>query len=81
MQEKTLRQLVTEAQALAGSHPCVIFGHVWEFQGGRACDYCENGSQSVFQCARCGDWDYGEPGGPGYEECKKECREWREEAR
>lgn len=30
--------------------------------------------QAVYQCARCGTWDYGEPGGPGHADCVQFCK-------
>lgn len=54
-------------------HPCA-FGHLWVTAGGRPCprrhvDDQGRFSQTVFRCARCPVYDYGEPGGPGYENC------------
>lgn len=75
---RDLEQLVSQAQGLAGDHPCATFGHEWEPIGGRACPHAHpdsSFSQTVFVCSRCGDIDYGAPGGPGYAECRDECRE------
>src|SRR5262245_19030876 len=74
MIEPTLQQLITEAANLGGAvHPCTAWGHDWQTFGGRACPYsyelgggCPNAGQAAEQCARCGEIDYGEPGGPGY---------------
>lgn len=71
-----LQQLVAEARALANDHPCTTIGHAWETEGGRRCpradgdadDGCGS-SQAVYRCARCGAYDYGEPGGPGHADC------------
>jgi len=30
-------------------------------------------SQPAFRCTKCGEYDYGEVGGPSYEFCKNEC--------
>jgi hypothetical protein len=30
--------------------------------------------QAVYRCARCGMWDFGEPGGPGHADCVRYCR-------
>jgi hypothetical protein len=39
--------------------------------GGRPCPKgSKNCSQAVYQCFWCGTYDYGEEGGPGYEDCK-----------
>lgn len=69
--------LIAEARGLANDHPCAR-GHAWETDGGRSCDAC-GGSQPVFKCARCGGYDYGERGGPGWKYCQgTECRNARE---
>jgi hypothetical protein len=56
-------------------HPCSQ-GHDWQTDGGRRCEAkgepCEQ-SQPVYRCTRCGDWDYGEPGGPGHADCITYC--------
>ena len=59
---------------------CSETGHEWstDGQGARPCprghDHC---SQPVYVCIRCGEIDYGEPGGPGDRDCKENpgCRE------
>ena len=72
-----LLDLVTEAQALAGERQCAVLGHDWVTIGGRACPHaCPEGyrrSQPVYHCRRCGEYDYGHPGGPGYEDCVRYC--------
>lgn len=66
----TLEHLISEARGLAGDHPCVSFGHVWQCDAGRGCPLgWPDCSQSVYFCARCGVYDYGEQGGPAYDEC------------
>ena len=56
---RTLRELVTEAQVIAGDHPCKTFGHAWETDGGRVCQVHGDGcSEPVYRCGRCGEWDY-----------------------
>lgn len=65
-----LKHLVAEAAALGGGNLCAI-GHKWESQGGRMCPHGKNCSQTVYQCSRCGVYDYGEPGGPGDKECSE----------
>lgn len=77
MNEPTLQQLITEAANLGGAvHPCIALGHDWRTFGGRACPFanelgggCPNEGQAVEECARCGDVDYGDPGGPGHIHC------------
>lgn len=75
----TLEQLISQAQGLANDHPCKSFGHNWKGIGGRKCPNSHETascSQTVFECARCGDIDYGEKGGPGWlesEDCARAC--------
>lgn len=63
-----LQQLVAEAQAAADP------ATPWVMEGGRSCpigwDDC---SQPVFRVAGTEHYDYGEPGGPGAENCRTEC--------
>lgn len=75
-----LAMVIAEARALANDHPCTTVGHNWQTEGGRRCpratdedDGC-GGSQAVYRCARCGGYDYGEPGGPGASDCERTCR-------
>jgi len=72
MTDLTLSQLVAQARI---EHPC-SHGHDWQSEGGRSCpnDPDCGGSQTVYRCARCGDHDYGEPGGPGHADCLNFCR-------
>lgn len=75
-----LQQLVAEARALANDHPCTTVGHDWQMEGARTCPHygtdreCHHSSQAVYRCARCGGYDYGEPGGPGHADCERGCR-------
>jgi hypothetical protein len=67
--EAPLQHLIAEAVALGGGDLCAA-GHDWRCAGGRACPHGRAGcSQTVYQCARCGEYDYGEPGGPGWRDC------------
>jgi hypothetical protein len=80
----TLRHLVSQAAGLAGAHPCVTFGHAWKCSGGRPCPHYDTdldcrGSQSVYECERCGYVDYGEPGGLGDNDCNPPCSKRAEE--
>lgn len=70
----SLTALITEATLLAGyGHPCHT-GHAWVTEGGRQCPRgSEQASQVVYVCARCGEQDYGEPGGPGHSDCERPC--------
>lgn len=38
--------------------------------GDDACASQDYRSQPVYMCARCGEFDYGEPGGPGWHDCQ-----------
>lgn len=71
----TLTSLIAQAYALAGARPCESHGHAWKTDGGRACprDCGINCSQTVYVCDRCGEQDYGEPGGPAHRECFIAC--------
>ena len=56
----------------AVSYMCTNEGHAWILEGGRQCPYSEtiDCSQSVYRCARCKTYDYGDIGGPGWNSCK-----------
>lgn len=72
---KAARRAIRRAVVALGLvHPCRAFGHEWITAGGRICphrpvDDPGRCSQTVYRCARCPDWDYGEPGGPAYRDC------------
>ena len=70
----SLNRLIAEAVVLGGGkHQCAELGHVWITEGGRACP--RGGywmSQTVYVCKSCGEWDYGDKGGPGYRDCYDE---------
>lgn len=63
-----LAELIAGARAAAGVQP------VWVMDGARACplDWSDC-SQPVFRDAGSDAWDYGEPGGPGWDSCKDSC--------
>jgi hypothetical protein len=43
----------------------------WFEEGGRPCPKgAQHCTQPVYKCLYCGAYDYGEKGGPAYEECK-----------
>ena len=69
-----LKNLIAEAVALAGGNLCAA-GHDWESEGGRTCPKYENSgcSQTVYVCTRCGEYDYGDKGGPSHHECFAKC--------
>jgi hypothetical protein len=77
-----LVELVEQARVLAGdeSVSCSVVGHAWQSNGGRACPKgCYGCSQTVYECARCGDTDYGERGGPAHTECFTHCTRTRKD--
>lgn len=71
---------------------CAHDQHVWVADGGRACPMVDQSSpcpvwdmicsrpgmasQTVYRCSVCGDYDYGERGGPGDKDCGSCIREW-----
>jgi hypothetical protein len=60
---------------------CEILGHDWKEKGGRACPAnMTDCSQSVYVCDRCGEWDYGNEGGPAHAECGQ-CEVMKEQER
>lgn len=71
----TLFQLIEQAKAAAGGGLCTAVGHDWQSIGGRICPRAprdalgSNFSQTVYECVRCGDVDYGDPGGPRHRDC------------
>lgn len=72
----SLLALVSEARLQLGSDACKAGRHQWGSEGGRACplDLTTTCSQTVYRCVVCGDWDYGERGGPGHNDCVNFCR-------
>lgn len=64
----SLQHLIAKAAALGGGNLCAAT-HDWKPEGGRPCPRGGNCSQTVYRCARCGEYDYGEPCGPGHAEC------------
>lgn len=68
-----LTHLIALARKLGGDDVCAA-GHNWQSNGGRSCPKGRyTCSQAVYVCARCGDTDYGEKGGPGHADCQKGC--------
>lgn len=70
-----LKTLIREASMELGSDACNVGKHQWEGEGGRGCpkDYTNLCGQAVYRCKVCGQYDYGEPGGPGHTDCKTNC--------
>ena len=54
---------------------CDSGAHDWQSTGGRKCAHGneECSSQIVYRCFICGEWDYGDAGGPGYAGCVAYC--------
>lgn len=72
---ESLTVLVAQAINLAGGGTCAA-GHDWVSDGGRQCpryEGMEHCSQTAYRCARCGALDFGEPGGPGHDDCHNDC--------
>ena len=70
----TLARLIREAETF-GSDACAAGIHQFEADGGRACpksatDRC---SQAVYVCSVCGEYDYGDRGGPAWIDCFERC--------
>lgn len=71
----TLNDLITGALQLAGGERTAHGGRLWHAEGGRACPLGWGGcSQPVFIDLASGEYDYGDPGGPGHADCRKHCR-------
>lgn len=69
-----LEALVREAEQTCEAETCARNGHAWETDGGRACPRGCSWSQASYVCRRCGEQDYGYPGGPGHADCGgREC--------
>jgi hypothetical protein len=73
-----LTDLIREAAHIAAPDDCGAHGHAWESDGGRSCPRGADGcSQTVYRCTRCGEYDYGDKGGPAHAECYPCPTEWR----
>lgn len=73
-----LREAIFDASTQLGSEACNAGNHRWISDGGRGCpnDWTNTCGQAVYRCAVCGQYDYGEPGGPGEMDCSSHCK-WR----
>jgi len=73
----TLDALIREASTELGSTACQTGRHQWstEGEGGRGCphDLTDHCGQGVYRCTVCGQYDYGERGGPGDADCERCC--------
>lgn len=78
----TLATLIQQARTQLGSTACQAGRHSWGFEGGRTCphDLDDNCSQAVYVCIVCGTQDYGQPGGPGDQDCASHCKQRVERA-
>lgn len=69
-----LNELITAAMQLAGDDTVSHGARLWKTEGGRRCpldwDEC---SQAVYVDLKTGEYDYGEPGGPGHADCVRRC--------
>lgn len=72
-----LDALIRDASTVLGSDACRAGNHQWQSEGGRSCpEYLSNEcSQAVYRCTTCGNYDYGQKGGPGATDCQNHCRE------
>lgn len=70
-----LDSLITAAIRLAGDDNRVSHGaRLWQTEGGRRCPLDWDGcSQAVYVDLKTGEYDYGEPGGPGHADCVRHC--------
>ena len=76
-----LSDLITAAVELAGGDEVAHGGRMWQSEGGRACPLGWGGcSQTVYVDLKTGEYDYGQPGGPGHADCMRHCRHGREPA-
>ena len=70
-----LNDLITAALQLAGTDATSHGARMWRTEGGRTCpigwDDC---SQAVYVDLKTGQHDYGDPGGPGHDDCQQHCR-------
>ena len=73
-----LEELIREASTELGAEACREGRHHWVSIGGRACPHPQEigsgqCSQTVYECTTCGGADYGQRGGPGWEDCRESC--------
>jgi hypothetical protein len=72
--QPTLSELITAAMHLAGDDSVAHAGRIWKSEGGRRCplDWWDC-SQTVYVDLASGEFDYGQPGGPGHADCVRFC--------
>jgi len=70
-----LNDLITGAIQLAGDNLTSHGAKLWQNVGGRTCPIGWGGcAQAVYVDIKAGNYDYGEPGGPGHQDCVRNCR-------
>ncbi len=71
-----LREAIFDASTQLGDTACDAGNHQWISIGGRSCpnERTSHCGQTVYQCSVCGQYDYGEPGGPGDKDCTLTCK-------
>jgi hypothetical protein len=70
-----LNELITAAVQLAGDDAVSHGARLWKSEGGRACPIGWGGcSQPVYVDLKTGQYDYGQPGGPGHADCVRNCK-------
>mgnify|MGYP006914449625 FL=1 len=70
-----LNDLINGAIQLAGGNLTSHNARLWQSEGGRTCPLgWGDCSQAVYVDIKTGEYDYGEPGGPGYQDCVRYCR-------
>lgn len=71
----SLNDLINGAIQLAGGNLTSHNARLWQSEGGRTCPIGWGGcSQAVYVDIKTGECDYGEPGGPGYQDCVRYCK-------
>lgn len=69
-----LQRLIQQATQEVTRFGCDADGHDWASEGGRCCPMGADGcSQTVYVCRSCGEYDYGNKGGPAETDCKAAC--------
>lgn len=70
-----LDDLITAAAQLAGDDVVSHGARMWQSVGGRTCPLGWGGcSQPVYVDLKTGEYDYGQPGGPGHADCRRHCK-------
>lgn len=71
----SLNDLITGAMQLAGDAGVAHAARLWQSEGGRGCPLGWGGcSQPVYVDLKTGEYDYGDPGGPGHADCVRNCK-------